>query len=166
MIDEKYKATIVGLITTAICFLIYAVAFIVPVFLIFPILFNISFIPFNYLGGWIFGETNHFMIESTVLVGESIFLVILCAIYFRKLVRAERQRDKFNVARLIVFFVFLQFMVHPIFFFSWLLFKYGGDHNDPMVLFYSIETFPVSGCIFMVFGILIDLIRNRMLKKT
>lgn len=27
MIDEKYKATIVGLITTAICFLIYAVAF-------------------------------------------------------------------------------------------------------------------------------------------
>lgn len=162
MIIEKYKATIVGLITTAICLIIYALAFVIPVFLIFPLLFNASFIPFNYLGGWIFGETNYFSIESTVLVGESVFLLVLCVIYFRKLIRAEKQQEKFNVTRLIVFFVFLQFMVHPIVFFSWLLFTYGGDYTDPMVLFYSIESFPVSGCAFLVFGMLIDLIRNRM----
>lgn len=162
---EKYKATIIGLIITAICFVIYEAAFIIPVFFIFPLLFNASSIPFDYLGSWIFGKTNYFMIESTVLVGESIFLVILCAIYFRKLVVAARKQEKFNSTRLIVFFVFLQFMVHPIFFFSWLLFKYGGDYTDPMVLFYSIETFPLSGCTFLLMGIVIDLTRNRMLQK-
>lgn len=166
MIIEKYKATIIGFITTAICFLIYATASAIPVFLILPLLFNIGFIPFDYLGRRIFGETNHFMIESTVLLGQSILLVILLVIYFRKLVRVERQQEKFNVNRLIVFFVFLQFIVHPIFFCSWLLFKYEGDYNDPMILFYSIETFPVSGCFFTVLGISIDLIRNRILKKT
>lgn len=164
MENSKLRATIIGIITVAICFFVYAVAFIIPVFLILPLMFNASFLPFYYIGSWMFGETNYFMVESTVLVGEFIFLVILCVMYFKKLIRAEKQREKFNTARLIVFFVFLQFMVHPIGFYCWLI-TYNGDHADSMILFYSLETFPYSGSIFIVFGLLIDLLRYRISKK-
>lgn len=163
---DKYKATLIGLVTTAICLLIHAMDFaVVPVFLIFILLFNISILPLNYFGEWVFGRTNYFMIESTVLVGEFILLVILCVIYFRKLIRSERQREKFNTTWLVVFFVFLQFIVHPIGLYSWLI-TYNGDHGDPMTSLYGMETFPYSGCSFIVFGIVIDVVRSKMVKKT
>ena len=91
----KYKATFIGIIISVICLFIYTVAFVAPVFLIFPMMFNFSFLPFHYIGSWIFGEADYFKVESTVLVGELILLLILTWIYFRKLIRAEKQKEKF-----------------------------------------------------------------------
>jgi hypothetical protein len=162
---DKYKASIIGSITTAICLVIYWLAFTTPVFLFFPFLFNISFLPFYFLGEWIFGGTNYFMTEITVLVCEFILLLVLCGIYFRKLIRAEKRKEKFNSVRLIVFFVFLQFLVHPIGFFSWLLSDYTGDKTDEMIFLYCLATFPYSGCVFIIFGIGIDLFRNHLRRK-
>lgn len=162
---DKYKASIIGLITTAICLVISTIAFTIPVFLIFPFLFNISSLPFCFLGEWIFGKTNYFMIESTVLVCELLLFFILCVIYFRKLIQAKRRGEKFSTNRLIVFFVFLQFTVHPIVFFYWLIVAYRGEHEDPMTFLYCIETIPYSACSFIIFGIVIDLVRFRISKK-
>lgn len=162
---DPYRATFIGMITVVICLFIYMVAFVAPVFLIFPIMFNLSFLPFNYLGEWVFGKNNYFMIESTVLVCELLLFFILCVIYFRKLIQAERRGEKFSTNRLIVFFVFLQFTVHPIVFFYWLIVAYRGEHEDPMTFLYCIETFPYSASSFIIFGIVIDLVRFRISKK-
>lgn len=164
MKTEKYRATILGLITTAICGVIYAGALSIPGLLIFPLIIVFSSIPFYYLGGWIFGENNYQLIALTVLFFELILLFILSFQYFKKLIRDERNKMAFNRTRLMVFFVFLQFIIHPIGFYGWLIIN-EVDQSDSMILFYIIETLPFSGVAFTLLGVIIDIVRNRIAHK-
>ena len=159
MKTSKYTASLIGLITAVICFLsLYT--FILPVLFLLP-----TALPFEYISGWIVGANNYPNKFIAIISMESVLLLISCVWYFKKLIGDKRKQVKFSRKKLILFFVVLQFIVHPIGFYIWLLNNTAMDINDSMIMFYIVETVSYSGCFFIVLGVIIDLIRNKNMKK-
>lgn len=158
MKTSKFTATFIGLITAVICLgLSFTIA--LPIVFLLP-----TALPLEYISGWIVGESNYPAKLITILSIESAFLLVACGWYFKKLISDKKQLVKFSGKRLILFFVVLQFIVHPMGFYCWLI-QGGGDPDDGMIIFYIVETVSYSGSFFIVLGILIDLLRNRNMKK-
>lgn len=154
-----YTATLIGLITTVICVLV-SFTIILPFLTLLPTVITLEFI-----SGLIFGEGNYPNKFKLILSLEIIFFLVLCVWYFKKLVSQVREKKKFETKKVIIFFVVIQFIVHPIGFYILLLSTPEMDPTDSMIGFYICETFPYTGCFFIFLGIVIDLIRNRETKK-
>ncbi|WP_300355877.1 hypothetical protein [Fluviicola sp.] len=160
MKTARYTATLIGLITTVICGLV-SFTVLLPFLTLLP-----TAVPLEFISGLIFGESNYPNKFKLILSLELTLLLVLCAWYFKKLIKQRQEKKKLETKSLIIFFIILQFVVHPIGFYIWLLNTPEMDPSDSMIGFYISETFPYSGCFFIFLGIVIDLIRNREIKET
>jgi MFS family permease len=150
-------AGIVGLVSVG--------AFLIPALSIISIVFILPALPFEYISGWIVGGNSYPLKLIVILCMEFVLFAIFCYWYFKKLIEDKKKSEKFNEKRLLLFFLLLQLIVHPIGFYTWLLINSDMDPNDGMNIFYGVLTIPYSGLVFIVLGVLIDLIRNRSEKE-
>ncbi len=156
----KYLATIVGVVISALFFGIWVEPFMLvsmgmSIGSLLPSVLLIE-LPLEQ----IFEKGDYFSITLTTLIIEVVLLLLLCYRYFRKLVLTKRENKPFNFGKLILFFFFLQFLIHPIGFNIWALPNIDYA-RDSMFIFSIIETTPYSGLTFILLGIIIDLVRGQ-----
>lgn len=159
----KYKGTAGGLIVVFIWGLVYLLGLLVPGMLFLPLLTLITVVPLEYLSSAIFGNNNYPLESIGVLIGEILILVVLYIWYLRKMIRAQRQGIEFKVKELIVFFTFLQFVLHPVGWYICILMEYISLPEDSVFLLSNLaESMPYTVLLCIPIGMIIDLIQYRI----
>ena len=150
---EKYKATMIGAVISGICLAIYIILPYIAILFVFPTALSLGLIVEELVG------RNHPKQEIIILLAHSVLLLGVFSWYIRKVIHDKKQQKAFNQKRLIGVFAVLQFIVHPMGLYCWLLTQPSFDPDDSMTLFYVMTTLPFTAGVFVVLGLIIDLIR-------
>lgn len=151
-IEGKYTASIIGLLFTAIVF-ISAFTIVIPLLtLILPGLLEL-------IASSIVGDSEYKTIGISVLTCLGIIFILSTYALFKVLFRKKKLQKK----ELIYYFTFQVFIIPAIFFYV----ETSRDWEramDGQFFFGIIEVFPFSSISFIIIGVFIDIIRNRMNK--
>ncbi len=148
-IEGKYTASIIGLLFTGIVFIATYTLIIPMLTLTLPGLLENIFSVF-------FGNSPYKTIGISVLISLLLIFIITTYLMFKVIFKQKQLLIK----KLYTYFTFQVFIIPPIFFYlktsrNW------ETANDGQFIFGIVEVFPLSCFIFVIIGVIIDIVRNR-----
>lgn len=149
---NKYSATFIGLIFSISC-AIATVTFIIPFITVLPLSLFLEHI-FKSDNN----DTSYFEIGPSILSALwTIFIITSILFYALTVFKLRRQKP---IKLFFILFLVLQlFIVHPLFFYIDTSQNWDRASDGQFILGIT-ETYPISSISFVIYGIILDLIRN------
>ncbi len=149
----KYKATLFGTIYTVIC-LATILTFIVPMLTIVPLA-----LPLELFFSKIFGDGDYSKVGNSVLLSLIIIFLGTIILYYRQLKKELKFNNAISTGRYILFLTLQLIIVHPLVFYldtsrDW------SRASDGQFIFGITDTFPISSFAFVIFGMIVDMLKN------
>ncbi len=156
--DQKYIATIIGLIFSAACFFA-TFTFAIPVFILLPVSGALEGMLTK-----VMGDTSYSAIGTAMIFVLLAFFLFTSLTYYLSLRYQIIKKQCFNKNHLLLFFGINLFIIHPLFFYLYAS-RDWSFARDGQFVFGAIETFPVSSLVFFFLGWSIDAMKNKMMQN-
>lgn len=154
---SKYIGTIGGLVFSLPGLLTLISLEMMMIFMFIPILSFLPIaLPLELLGNVFFDD--YASTALFVLVGLTILFCLSTNFYFRSLNNDRKEKKLFNSRKLWIYLGLQFIIIHPLIFYIWAS-NNSDSSGDGQFIFGAFETFPISSGIFILIGIIIDLIK-------
>ncbi|MDC3388898.1 hypothetical protein OAX11_05255 [Flavobacteriaceae bacterium] len=149
-INNKYKATIIGSITTLLSF-VSTWTYAIPILTIIPLGLSLENL---------FSGENYQNTSIKVFISLIILFILIGFWFYKKLVSDRKESNGLNISRMMLFFLVQFFIIHPLVFYLWA--SLNSEHSgDGQFIFGIVKTFPISSFSFVIFGLIIDSLMNK-----
>ena len=149
----NYKATLIGMIYTVIC-LLTILTIIVPMLTILPLA-----LPLELVFSKIFGDGNYSKVGNSVLLSLTIIFFGCITLFYKNFKQQLKQTNRISKGSFILFLSLQLIIVHPLIFYLNTS-KDWSRASDGQFIFGITETFPISSFAFLIFGVIVDTLRN------
>ncbi len=156
--NHKYTATKIGFILSVACVFV-SFTIVIPFIFSVPVADGLEPILRQFV-----------VVEKYATVGFLIIAILFALflismlLYLRVIRRQVGRGRPFSRSHLVLFYTFNLFIFHPLFFYLYSSISWNSS-TEVQFVFGAYKTFPVSGAVFLVLGLFVDFVKNRMLKR-
>lgn len=154
----NYRATLIGMIYTVIC-LLTILTFIVPMLTILPLA-----LPLELVFSKIFGDRNYSKVGNSVLLSLTIIFFGCIILFYKNFKRQLNRTNRISAGSFILLLSLQLIIIHPLIFYLNTS-KDWSRASDGQFIFGITETFPISSFAFVIFGVIVDTLKNNTGEK-
>jgi hypothetical protein len=146
---KKYSATVIGIIFTGSCLLLYY-TFVIPFLIMLPVPLVLETLFERF-----YGKQDYSVIGQSMVIALLVIFLGLTALFFTRFIRQIRKVQTYKAFQVFLYMILILFVVHPLIFYIDLS-KDWSRANDGQFILSITDTFQFSSFSFVVLGLIID----------